>query len=186
MASLHCSKQKKKVCPAGGAASSGDANDSRYSGNSPNSSTRTSHEKDGEPSLSSTNQPQGEDAAHKPSPPLVNNNSKKSPATAMISSSAPLNRQRKDPTALSWNRCSWASEHHSFDNDATAANEEGEEECGGGGSGSGSLYHVLDDSTCGCEGEESWLDVSESKRLSLLDVLREDELSFKKSFPRAA
>ena len=47
------------------------------------------------------------------------------------------------------------------------------------------VYHVLQDG--GGDGGDSVLDISDSKRLSLLDILKEEELSFKKTFvPRAA
>eukprot|EP01083_Nonionella_stella_P283474 964951_1 len=63
-----------------------------------------------------------------------------------------------------WNRwCSWVEEEPTSDNN------------------DGSLYHILDDSGGhdGTEGDEKCcLDVSDSKWLSLMDVLLKDELSF--------
>lgn len=71
---------------------------------------------------------------------------------------------RKRPMSSSWNRWSWGGQESISSDDATDG---------------GSLYHVLDDS--GRDGECKCLDVSDSKRLSLMDVLKKDELSFKTS-----
>lgn len=69
-------------------------------------------------------------------------------------------------TISRWNRwCSWVEE------DPTSASDNND----------GSLYHILDDSggNDGTEGDEKCcLDVSDSKWLSLMDVLLKDELSF--------
>ena len=67
-------------------------------------------------------------------------------------------------TISRWNRwCSWVEEEPTSDNN------------------DGSLYHILDDSGGhdGMEGDDKCcLDVSDSKWLSLMDVLLKDELSF--------
>ena len=76
---------------------------------------------------------------------------------------------------MSWNRCSWIEEGaYSSDDDDAATDRDYE-----------TVYHVLEG---GGGGGTSVLEISDSKRLSLLDILRYDELScFKKTFvPRAA
>jgi len=74
-------------------------------------------------------------------------------------------------TKSKWYHCRWSmvdEECESNDTDADAADGD-------------SLYHILDDSW-GSRGtdaqDECCLDISNSKRLSLLDVLLKDELSF--------
>jgi len=59
----------------------------------------------------------------------------------------------------SWHCCSWGEQESLASDDEDAQ-------------GDGSLYHVLDGSI---EGEENSLDVSDSKRLSLMDILLKED-----------
>jgi hypothetical protein len=86
-------------------------------------------------------------------------------STLSVSDDHRREKKKKHRATISrWNRwCSWVEE-------PTPDN-----------GGDSSLYHILDDSGRydGTEGDEKCcLDVSDSKRLSLMDVLLKDELSF--------
>ena len=81
---------------------------------------------------------------------------------------ASINKGAKD-TKSKWYHCRWSMVEEEECDDTDAANGD-------------SLYHILDDSW-GSRGtddaqDECCLDISDSKRLSLLDVLLKDELSF--------
>lgn len=96
-------------------------------------------------------------------------------------------RRMSRQQAQSWNRCSWGEQEcYSSDDEEGEEHDRHEgddlsttEDCHHDHHHGGLVYHVLDDSGYGTE--SSCLDVSDTKRLSLMDVLTEDELSFKKS-----
>ena len=82
-------------------------------------------------------------------------------------------QRRRDAKARSWNRCtSWHI--NSFSSASSASDEDHTYS-----------YCTLDDS--GREGDEHCLDVSDTRRLSLMDILKKDETACRNTLtPRAA